>query len=111
MANESPDLLLTEEEIKEILEKYPIKLKHLSVIVDNIYKKYNLTNKSDVSLIVKECLSIIRETLINNQPVSVGKVFNKTVLVKSKKKSFINNPICVKTRTAKKIKNVKYISY
>lgn len=74
------DQLSHEDMIKLVNSEYPINIKHLQVIIDNIYVKYPLIDKSEISIIVKAVFESIREFLILGYIINFNKIFFDTKL-------------------------------
>jgi len=61
--------------INLVNREQPINIKHLSFIVDKIYAKYPLIDKSEISVIVRAVFESIREFLILGYIINFNKTF------------------------------------
>lgn len=90
---------LSKQELSNILNKeLPINIKSLEPIVNRVYEKYPVIDKSEVSLIIKTVFEAIREFLV------LGYVINFNKLVFDMKLHFFQHVIGDKFNTALKVK-------
>jgi hypothetical protein len=66
---------------KDINKLFPINIKHLEPIINNITKKYPLINKMEIVFIVKAFFEVIREILISGKTFSINNLFSHTHLI------------------------------
>ncbi len=69
------DQLSSEDLIKLVNSELPINIKHLAIIVDKIYAKYPLIDKTEISIIVRAVFESIREFLILGYIINFNKYF------------------------------------
>jgi|SRR5690606_2133301 len=96
-----------EDVANEVDEKREISLKYNSRLVDRISKRYPFIPKSDIAVIVKECFSLLRSLIIQNNVIYLSTLFPKIYLFVSRK--FQKNmghhsAIKINIKTPKKVK-------
>lgn len=67
--------------------KAPIKID--SIFLEKIYKKYPLISKSDIALIMKTSLEVIREHMISGYKISIKELFGDMHFILNTTKSNI----------------------
>lgn len=66
--------------IEDINTKYPVNLSKHQELIDYVHDRYPLAGKHQISLIIREFITVIREILIKGDAINIYGVFNKVRL-------------------------------
>jgi len=69
-----------QEMVNQINKDLPISIKYNEDLVNRVYNRYPLINKSEVAIIIKSIFIVIRELLILGKVLSFGDLFFNTQL-------------------------------